>query len=152
MSTKTLYRSADKDEMLARIQRLEPDSAAQWGKMSVAQMLAHCQQPLRVATDELKLKRGLIGILFGRIAKKQLLQDKPFKPNLPTSPEFVVVDVRDFARERQQLIVLIERFAAAGPSGLPTGPHPFFGVMTQAEWEALMWKHLDHHLRQFGSA
>lgn len=151
MTTKTLYRAADKAEMLRRIQQLEPDQAKLWGKMDVAQMLAHCQVPLRIALGELKLKRGLIGLLFGKMAKKKLLGPQGFQRNGPTGPEFIVADKRDFERERQQLVALIERFAAAGPAGLPKDPHPFFGPMNQAEWEALMWKHLDHHLRQFGA-
>lgn len=150
MTTRTLFDASHKSEMLARIARLRADSPAKWGKMNCAQAMAHCQMPLRAATGEVVSKRGLIGILFGGIAKKSLTGPKDFKPNLPTDPKFVVRDARDFEREREQLIVLIERFASRGPDGLTRDPHPFFGKMTTAEWEALMWKHLDHHVRQFG--
>ena len=149
MAHRTLYCGADKDEMLARIRRLRSDERAQWGRMDVAQMLAHCQVPFRVASGELKLPRSLLGRLFGRIALKQLVSDKPTKKNLPTGKEFRVVDKRVFDRERDQLIMEIERFASAGPAGLTKDAHPFFGPMTQVQWEILMWKHLDHHLTQF---
>ena len=152
MTNKSLYRAADRLEILQRIGRLREDAPAQWGKMDAAQMLAHCQVALRVALGELELKRVLIGVLFGRLAKKSLMRAEPFRRNLPTGREFIVADRRDFRRERGQLVALIERFAAAGPDGLAKGPHPFFGQLTTEEWETLMWKHLDHHLRQFEAA
>jgi len=136
--------------MLARLERLQPDAARQWGKMTSAQMLAHCHQPLRVALGELPLKRSLIGFLFGRMAKKMLLAPKPWKPDMPTAPEFKVPDERDFAKEKASLLVLVKRFGQAGPLGLTKQPHPFFGKLTNDEWQALQWRHLDHHLRQFG--
>lgn len=136
--------------MLARIDRLQPTSARRWGKMDVAQMCAHCQQPLRVAVGELPLKRSLIGLLFGRMAKKKLLAPAPWQQGMPTAPEFVVRDARDFAKERDALRALVQRFGQRGPAGLTQGPHPFFGRLTAAEWQALQWRHLDHHLRQFG--
>ena len=150
MATKSLFNAADKNEMLARIAQLRANSPAQWGKMNPAQMLAHCQMPLRVATGELKLKRGLIGVLFGGFARKTLSGPKEFSRNMPTDPKFVVKDVRDYTRERGQLIALIERFSSGGERGLTKEKHPFFGALTTVQWEALMWKHLDHHMRQFG--
>ena len=149
---RTLFQDGDRRELLDRVHRLQPGTSPRWGRMDAAQMLAHCQVPLRVALGEVKLSRGLIGVLFGGLAKKKLMGAEPFKPNLPTSAEFVVKDRRDFAREREQLVTLIERFATGGPAGLTRDPHPFFGAMTTAEWEVLMWKHLDHHLRQFEPA
>jgi hypothetical protein len=114
-------------------------------------MCVHVQLPLEVATGELKLKRTLIGRLFGRIAKKSLLADAPFKQGLPTDPKFVVTDARHLESERIRLDALLSRVGQRGPAGLTTEPHPFFGPLTTAEWDMLLWKHLDHHLRQFGA-
>ncbi len=147
----SLFESNDHAEILRRIQALSPESQALWGKMQVAQMLAHCQAPLRVATGELPLKRALVGILFGRLAKKKLAGPQPFGRGMPTAPEFRVRDARDFAREREQLLELVRQFGRNGPAGLTKLPHPFFGPMTVEEWDTLQWKHLDHHLRQFGA-
>lgn len=146
----SLFDVTGRAAMLARLDRLQPDAARQWGKMTAAQMLAHCQQPLRVATGELPLKRSLVGFLFGRLAKKKLLAPAPWKPGLPTAPEFKITDARDFAKEKAALLAIVKRFGEAGPAGLTTAPHPFFGPLTTDEWQALQWKHLDHHLRQFG--
>jgi len=151
MTTKSLFLAPDRDEMLARIGSVRPDSARQWGKMDVAQMLAHCQAPLRVATGEKTIQRGLVGVLFGGIAKKKLAGPEPFGKNLPTDKSFRVVDPRDFGRERDALVLIVRTFGERGAAGLTKEPHPFFGKLETPEWEALMWKHLDHHLRQFSA-
>ncbi|MEO6596217.1 MAG: DUF1569 domain-containing protein [Planctomycetota bacterium] len=150
MATPSLFDRDGLAAILARIERLQPDAKRQWGKMNAAQTLAHCQQPLRVATGELPLKRSLIGFLFGKMAKKKLLAPAPWKPGMPTAPEFKVTEQRDFAREKAALRECVERFGKAGPAGLTKLPHPFFGPLTQDEWQQLQWRHLDHHLRQFG--
>lgn len=147
----SLFSSSDSQQILDRIGRLGPQSKPQWGKMDVVRMLAHCQAPLRVATGDLVLKRSLIGMLFGGMAKKSLLSPKPWKPNMPTAPEFLVKEPREFARERETLVELVQRFTANGPEGLTKHPHPFFGELSVEQWDALMWRHLDHHLRQFGA-
>lgn len=145
-----LFDAKQNQEILARLDQLTPEAPALWGKMSVGQMLAHCQVPLQVAFGDVRLKRSLVGFLFGGLAKKSLTSPHRFKPNLPTAPEFKVTGVREFASERQKLAQLVRRFATAGPAGLTAEPHPFFGRLTTAEWSILQWKHLDHHLRQFG--
>ena len=147
----SLFDAAGRAAMIARLDQLRADSPRQWGKMSIGQMLAHCQQPLRVAVGELPLKRSLVGRLFGRMAKKKLLAPEPWKTGMPTAPEFKVTDPREFNAEKAALRALIERFGAGGPSGLTQQPHPFFGPLSSEEWQALQWRHLDHHLRQFGS-
>jgi hypothetical protein len=70
--------------------------------------------------------------------------------NSPTAKTLVVADKRDLAAEQKRLCGLIDQFCAAGPAGCTTHPHSFFGPLTPEEWAALMYKHLDHHLRQFG--
>lgn len=77
--------------------------------------------------------------------------DEPIRRNTPTVAEMRVADERDLGHERRRLCGLIDRFAAAGPAGCTTHPHSFFGPLTPQEWAVLMYKHLDHHLRQFGA-
>ncbi len=137
--------------MLGRIGSLRSDVQRRWGKMDVAQMLAHCQQPLRVALGELPLHRSLVGVLLGRVAKQKLLAPKPWKQGLPTAPEFRIRDARDFAREHEALLALVERFGRGGPAALTKRPHPFFGPLTVEEWQALQWRKLDHPLQQYGA-
>ncbi len=77
---KSLFNPTDNQELIARINRLSADSKAEWGKMSVDQMLVHAQQPLKVAFGELRLKRSLAGFLFGSLARKQLAGGKNYPP------------------------------------------------------------------------
>jgi len=151
MEVKNLFDPSVKQEIIERINKLTPQTQGQWGKMNVSQMLAHCQVPMEVGLGERSLKQGLMGKLFGRIAKRQLLSDAPIKKNLPTDPSFLVKDERNFEKEKQLLHSLIDRFANADAVAIAQKPHPFFGVMTSDEWGKLMWKHLDHHFKQFGA-
>ncbi|MDB4920608.1 DUF1569 domain-containing protein [Mucilaginibacter sp.] len=134
---------------IERINKLTPSTPALWGKMNAAQMLAHCQVPVKVAFGELNTKGGLIGLLFGGMAKKKLVNEQPFTHNLPTMKEAKILDKRDFEIEKAVLIECVKRFTA-GPDVLTKKPHPFFGPLTVDEWNTLQYKHLDHHLRQFG--
>jgi hypothetical protein len=147
---KSLFEPQVTREMVDRINQLTPDSKPLWGKMNVAQMLAHMQPPLRVALGEQTLKKGLMGFLFGGIAKKQMVNETPFKKNLPTAPSFIVKDERNFEEEKARVIDLVTRFSKEPRQNLDTRKHPFFGKLSADEWNILHWKHLDHHLRQFG--
>jgi hypothetical protein len=138
-------------EIKRRLGSLESRSGRLWGTMNPAQMLAHCTASMETALGDQTPRRMFIGRLVGGFVKRlALADDKPFRQNSPTAPEFVVADERDFQTERQRLGDIIDRFVAAGPAGCTTEPHTFFGPMTPEEWGVLMYKHLDHHLRQFG--
>jgi hypothetical protein len=146
-----LYALEDNRAMLARIRALTPQTRPLWGKLDVTGMLAHCRQPLRVATGELTLRPGLAGILFGKLAKRKLASPRPFGKGMPTHPKFLIRDPGSFEEERAGLIALVTRFSAEGPAVIACLDHPFFGPMTSEEWNLLQWKHLDHHMRQFGA-
>ena len=147
----SIFDAADCDALVGRIRGLRPDAKRQWGKMDVAQMLAHLQMAIRTATGEVKLQRVFIGYLFGRLAKKSLTSPKEWKRGLPTDKSFVIKDARDFAVEQKQLIERVSKLSRGGPAGLTSEAPPFFGRLTTAEWDALTTRHLDHHLRQFGA-
>lgn len=134
-----------------RIARLTPDSERQWGKMDVAQMLAHCSAAIELAEGKVTPPRILLGRLLGPLAKKSLIvQGKPMMRNAKTEKSALVMDKRDFVVERERLRESIDRFASGGPGICTKHPHFFFGPLTPNEWAALMYQHLDHHLRQFG--
>jgi hypothetical protein len=149
---RNLFDAAAVAEVKARVQRLRPDSARQWGKMNAAQAVAHCAASLELALGERRPPRLLAGRVVGWVVKPLALRnDEPMRRNTPTVPDLEVADERDLGAERQRLSGLIDRFAAAGPAGCTTHPHSFFGRLTPEEWAVLMYKHLDHHLRQFGA-
>jgi hypothetical protein len=130
-----------------RFNKLTAASQPQWGKMSVSQMLAHCSNALEANLGDTHHKPNFFGGLLGRMVKKTVVNEKPFKQGLPTSPHFVVANERDFLTEKQRLFALLDRIQAMPPTD---AVHPFFGKMTADEWNTLNSKHFDHHLRQFG--
>ena len=148
---KSLFVKSDNDSIIARINQLSPDSTAKWGKMTVSQMLAHCQRPLHIAFGEVKTKRRtIVGYLFGGWAKKQFLAGKTLQKNLPTDPNFIVAFDANFEEEKNKLHNYLRRFSEQGKSAIIDQPHPFFGKLTPEEWDVLTQAHLDHHLKQFG--
>jgi hypothetical protein len=148
---KNLFDGTSAEEIKLRLAKLKPDSPRQWGKMNAAQAVAHCFKGLEMATGDLKPPRVFIGRILGPIVKPLALKDgEPMRKNSPTAPALVIADERSLESERQKLSELIDRFTQAGPKACTTHPHAFFGRLTPDEWSILMYKHLDHHLRQFG--
>jgi len=147
---KTLLEHAGMQDILSRLDNLHPSATRQWGKMDVAQMMAHCSATMDMASGRLNPPRALIGRLIGWMFKPIYTNDKPFSRNSPTDDRLRVVDARDFARERENLKAKIRTFHQAGEAGCSRHPHPFFGALTPPEWGRGSYKHLDHHLRQFG--
>ena len=148
---KTLWQPESVQELKERISRLRPDSPRLWGKMTPAQAMAHCTIGMEMACGDRRPPRMLIGRLIGTLIKSKAFQEsEPMRRNSPTIPGFQVADDRDLDAERAKLNAIIDRFAAAGPSGCTTHPHSFFGHLTSDEWSMWMYKHIDHHLQQFG--
>ena len=148
---KSLFNQSDSAEIILRINKLTPNTKAQWGKMDVAQMMGHVATTLKTASGEMKLSRTFFGMLFGAIAKKKLTSDKAWDHNMPADKRFIVADPRNFEKEKVGLISAVHRFSRSGPEGVSKEPHPFFGSLTTEEWDRLMWNHLNHHLQQFGA-
>ena len=149
---KNLYDRSDAEEIRTRVARLTPNSQRQWGKMTPAQAAAHLAAFMELALGDARPPRMFVGRLLGPIAKRLTIhrENGQVPRNSPTSPGYAVTDERDFGKEHERLRKAIDRFAACGPAGCTTHPHPFFGRLTPQEWAVLSYKHLDHHLRQFG--
>jgi hypothetical protein len=144
-----LFEPTTADEIIFRVEKIDSSAKPLWGKMNAAQMMAHCQAPFEVYFGDKRMKRGLMGMLFGKMAKKKLFIDKPWPKSLPTAKEFIVSDERDLGKEKLKLVQLIKRFNAEGYTIIQTA-HPFFGKLSSQEWALFAYKHLDHHLQQFG--
>jgi Protein of unknown function (DUF1569) len=148
---KNLFEAARVEEVTERMAQLRLDSEPLWGRMNAPQALAHCSAAVEWAVGDRIPPRMFLGRIMGRIVKPMVFRnDAPMRRNSPTAKDLVVQDKRDLGTERERLRGLIDRFAAAGPKGCTTHPHSFFGRLTPEEWATLMYKHLDHHLRQFG--
>ncbi len=152
--TKTIFDSAVAEDVKQRILRLGPDSKRQWGKMTLPNALAHCTSSVQMAMGTLNPKRVAFPVrLIGPLIKPLVLRgDAPLRRNAPSVPELFSSDTTpgSFEQERAGLIAAVDAFAAAGATGCSRHPHPFFGRLKPQEWAILSYKHLDHHLRQFG--
>jgi hypothetical protein len=148
---KNLFEGARVDEVKERIACLRPDSERQWGRMNAAQAVAHCTRGFELAMGERLPPRMLIGRIIGGMVKPKVLgNDEPLRRNSSTLKGLVVNDDRNLETERKRLCEMIDCFAAAGPKACTAHPHSLFGRLTPEEWATLMYKHVDHHLRQFG--
>jgi hypothetical protein len=148
---RNLFDPSAATEFQARIGKLTPSSQHLWGKMTAPQAVAHCANAMEMALGEMRPPREFVGRILGPLVKRLALgNDAPLRPGAPTSPSIRVDDDRELEPERLRLLRLIDKFTAAGPAGCTKHPHAFFGSLTPEQWSILMYKHLDHHLRQFG--
>ena len=152
---KDLFDPALVEDTKHRIMRLYPQSERSWGNMTLAQTLAHCTSGMQMAMGIINPKRASFpATVIGLIIKPLVFgDDKPMRRNSPSSPELFPADHTqcDFDRERTRLIETIDSFAAKGSACCSQHPHPFFGQLKSRQWAILMYKHVDHHLRQFGA-
>jgi hypothetical protein len=141
------------EQLKQRILRLQPDSTRQWGRMSPTQTLAHCTSGLQMAMGTINPKRAPFPArILGPLIKPLVFgNDKPLRRNSPSAPELFLTDstTSHFDNERTQLITTIDSFVTRNSACCSQHPHPFFGRLTPQQWAILMYKHLDHHLRQF---
>lgn len=143
----TLLDSTDREALLERLRRLQPSSRARWGKLTAQRMVCHLADSLRVGLGELPTKR--VDTFLGRTLLKWLVVYSPVPPprgKIQTAPEMLTTAPATWAEDVAGVEALIERMATTRTSAT----HPFFGPLSSAGWGRLTWKHLDHHLRQFG--
>ena len=146
----SIYNKTDNEIIISRINKLSPEAKVQWGKMTVDQMLSHCQAPIDFATGTTPMQANFIMRLIGKMLKKKVLGGTEFKKNSPTAPAFIRTGSYDFELAKKELIQKIEIFSDLGQKAIKTTNHPFFGELTYYEWSQMHTMHLNHHLRQFG--
>ena len=147
MEVKDMFDPAVKQAIVDRINKLTPESQRRWGKMDVAQMLAHVQLPISCAYGTHQVKPMFFMRVLGPLFKGVLYNEKPYKQGLPTDPSYVVVDTKNFETEKQALLGKLTRFS---PGAIVVEKHPVWGKLSKDQWSKATWKHLDHHLTQFG--
>lgn len=144
---KSIYDKTVREELILRIQQLPENSSAQWGKMTLYQMLKHCSTWEEMVLGKKRYKQAFIGRVFGKLALKRVLKDDaPLDRNVPTAGDFIIRDQGNVNTQKARWIELLqehEHFA------IHDFIHPFFGKMTSEQIGYLAYKHADHHLRQF---
>ena len=148
---KNIFDPTVKDEIITRINQLKPDSQPLWGKMSVAQMLAHCNVTYEtVYEDKHKKPNPLMKLILKTFVKKIVVSNTPYKRNNPTAPHYIISDSKDFEIEKKRLIDYIIKTQQLGESYFDKKESHSFGLLSVKEWNTMFYKHLDHHLNQFG--
>ncbi len=146
----TLADPATRDALILRVERLAPDAKGLWGRMTAPQMLAHCADALRMGLGELPVTPKNAALPRLAIVKWLFLNVLTFPKDAPTAAELKARAPEAWDTERAHLIALMQRVGT--PDALTrSAEHPLFGPLTRAQWGQLAWKHLDHHLRQFGA-
>ena len=147
---KSILNETTRREIISRVNALNEQSVAQWGKMNIYQMLKHCILCEEFYLGKTTHKRALLGRIIGKMALKNMLKDEqPIKPNAPTSTAYIVVEKQgNLEAAKQQWIGLINEYAHFKNDHFV---HWFFGEMTREQVGQFVYKHTDHHLRQFNA-
>lgn len=137
--------------VITRIQNLTPATPAQWGKMNVSQMLAHCNVAYEMTFENKHPKPNFfMRWMLKSFVKQGVVNEVPYAKNIRTAPAFLITGERDFEKEKSRLIQYIEKCVDLGPAHFEGKESLSFGKMTTTEWNNMFYKHLDHHLSQFG--
>jgi hypothetical protein len=136
-------------EIRNRVGRLIPDRKGAWGSMSAPQMVCHLGESLKMALGELPVAPKASRLRYPPL-KQFIVYVAPFPKNVPTAPELLRRAPGDWTGDVTTLLGLVDRVVARGrSSGWET--HPVFGALSPRAWGVLMYRHIDHHLRQFGA-
>jgi hypothetical protein len=139
------------DNVIQRINALSADTQPNWGKMNVSQMLAHCCVSYEmVYEDKHKKPNAFVGFMLKMFVKKGIVNEKPYAKNGGTAPAFLITDERNFDVEKARLVDFIKKTQEIGENAFDNKESLSFGKLTKTEWNNLFYKHLDHHLTQFG--
>jgi len=138
-------------DMVSRINKLNTNTSALWGKMNVSQMLAHCCISYEMIFDDKHAKPNfLLRFVLNTFIKGKVVGEESYKQGGSTSPQFLITNERDFEKEKMRLINYINQVQQMGESAFEGKESHSFGVLNKTEWNNMMYKHLNHHLNQFG--
>ena len=150
MQIPSIYSEEISTSIIARIEQLSPSTPALWGKMDVAQMLAHCNVTYEMLyEDKHKKPNSMVRFILKLLVKPMVTGEKSYKKNTQTAPAFLIADAKQFEAEKTRLIAYIQRTQQLGADHFEGLASNSFGNLTSKEWNNLFYKHLDHHLSQF---
>ncbi len=148
---KNIFDFAIVKELEQRISNLAPSTPPLWGKMNASQMLAHVNVAYEMTYESIHPRpNALMRFVLKTFLKKSVVGPKPIPKNSPTAPQFIIKDEKNFEVEKKRLLEYLNRTAELGESHFEGKENLSFGKMSAAEWNGLFYKHLDHHLTQFG--
>lgn len=149
---KSVFDQNDVNEIIDRINKLTPETEALWGKMSVSQMLAHCNVTYEMAYENIHpAPNSFVKLMLKLFVKNSVVNETPYKKSSQTAPAFIIKADKDFAKEKDRLITYIKKTNELGASHFDGRKSLSFGALNKTEWNNMFYKHLDHHLSQFGA-
>lgn len=149
---KYIFEKSTTDEIIARIGKLTPATSPLWGKMTVSQMLAHCCVTYEMLFESEKFPKPnfLMRLMLKFLVKPTVTGSVPYKKNLRTAPAFLITEDKDFETEKKRLIDFLQKVQDLGENYFEGRESHSFGKLSKEEWSTMFYKHLDHHLGQFG--
>jgi hypothetical protein len=146
---KSIWQEEARRELSARVGALAWDRPAAWGKFTAPKMVCHLADSLKMAMGDLKVARKTLPIRYPPL-KQLIIYWAPFPKGAPTAPELLAREPREWSRDIGDVQELLERAASARTTD--TWPeHPAFGKLSTRAWGVLIYRHMDHHLKQFGA-
>ncbi|MER2999172.1 DUF1569 domain-containing protein [Pontibacter populi] len=147
----SVFNPATTEELITRIHKLQKYSRPLWGKMNVAQMLAHCNVTYELVYEDKHPKPNPIMKFLAKLFVKDfVVNEKPFKQNVHSAPHFKIVDTKEFETEKSRLITYLQKTQQLGQSYFEGKESHSFGPLNSSQWNNMFYKHLNHHLSQFG--
>jgi hypothetical protein len=147
-----LFEKQDLEKTIKRVNSLTASSKPKWGKMSVAQMLAHCSVAYEMVYEPNKYPKpaGFKKFILKLFVKGIVVSEKGYKPNGRTAPQFLITTEKEFEKEKERFISFLNKTFELGTDHFEGKESHSFGLLTQNEWNNSFAKHIDHHLKQFG--
>ena len=149
---KCIFEEVHREEIKKRILSVKEHSERKWGKMNASQMLQHCDIILQIGQGRMVLpKIHMVLRCIGIVTKYELrIFNNGILPNMPTFKQVIVAENCNFEEAKAALLLTLEEFAGISESHKLPAKHALFGKMTKKDWGFLQYKHLNHHLKQFG--
>jgi len=151
MPLPNIFTKSVTNELIQRLNNLKPDTKPKWGKMNVDQMLAHCNVTYEMTFEDIHPKpNAFVRFLLNLFVKGPVVNEVPYKPNTKTAPQFIIKEDKDFETEKNRLISYLTKTQELGEQYFENRKSHSFGKLNKTDWNNMFYKHLDHHLTQFG--
>lgn len=149
---KNIFDSEVTQDVINRIHNIKSDTQPKWGKMDAAQMFAHCCVTYEYIYDEGKYPKpkGIKKLFLKLFVKNMVVGEKPYPKNSRTAPDFLVTEQKVFDTEKNRLIDFLTKTQALGENHFNNKESHSFGPLKISEWNNMFYKHINHHLEQFG--
>jgi hypothetical protein len=141
----TIWNDDARLALMSRFEKLTAETKPKWGQFTAGKMVKHCADGVRMAIGELAVapKPGPFRL---PIVKHLIIFVLPWPQGVPTAPELIPQTEPSMGPAVADLKGALLRLRNAET----LVPHPAFGKLSRYTWGALIHRHLDHHLKQFG--